>query len=85
MAAAPIRRQALFSGRSGQHAEVVAHENAAPQAGGVSLSRLPCWVIPRVVGGRQVEKNCGVETRLLWTESEESLAQKLIARLQKLN
>ena len=33
----------------------------------------------------QVEKNCGVETRLLWTESEESLAQKLIARLQKLN
>jgi hypothetical protein len=33
----------------------------------------------------EVEKNCGVETRLLWTESEESLAQKLIARLQKLN
>ena len=32
-----------------------------------------------------VEKNCGVETRLLWTESEENLAQKLIARLQKLN
>ena len=32
-----------------------------------------------------IEKNCGVETRLLWTESEESLAQKLIARLQKLN
>ena len=33
----------------------------------------------------EVEKNCGVETRLLWTESEENLAQKLIARLQKLN
>lgn len=32
-----------------------------------------------------IEKNCGVETRLLWTESEENLAQKLIARLQKLN
>ncbi len=32
-----------------------------------------------------IEKNCGVETRLLWTESDESLAQKLIARLQKLN
>jgi hypothetical protein len=32
-----------------------------------------------------VEKNCGVETRLLWSESEENLAQKLIARLQKLN
>ncbi len=32
-----------------------------------------------------IEKNCGVETRLLWTESEDNLAQKLIARLQKLN
>jgi hypothetical protein len=32
-----------------------------------------------------IEKNCGVETRLLWSESEETLAQKLIARLQKLN
>ena len=32
-----------------------------------------------------IEQNCGVETRLLWTESEENLAQKLIARLQKLN
>ncbi len=32
-----------------------------------------------------IEQNCGVETRLLWTESEETLAQKLVARLQKLN
>lgn len=32
-----------------------------------------------------IEKNCGVETRLLWTESDETLAQKLISRLQKLN
>lgn len=32
-----------------------------------------------------IEKNCGVETRLLWTEDDETLAQKLIARLQKLN
>jgi hypothetical protein len=32
-----------------------------------------------------IEKNCGVSTRLLWSESEENLAQKLIARLQKLN
>ncbi len=31
----------------------------------------------------QVEKNSGATTRLLWSESEESLAQKLIARLQK--
>jgi hypothetical protein len=30
-----------------------------------------------------VEKNSGASTRLLWSDSEESLAQKLIARLQK--
>jgi len=31
----------------------------------------------------RVEKNAGATGRLLWSESEESLAQKLIARLQK--
>jgi hypothetical protein len=31
----------------------------------------------------KVEKNSGASTRLLWSESEESLAQKLIARLQR--
>jgi hypothetical protein len=31
----------------------------------------------------KVEKNSGTSSRLLWSESEESLAQKLIARLQK--
>ena len=31
----------------------------------------------------KVEKNSGSSARLLWSESEESLAQKLIARLQK--
>ena len=30
-----------------------------------------------------VEKHCGTSARLLWSESEENLAQKLIARLQK--
>jgi hypothetical protein len=30
-----------------------------------------------------VEKNCGVSARVLWSESEENLAQKLMARLQK--
>ena len=30
-----------------------------------------------------VEKNSGASSRLLWSESEESLGQKLIARLQK--
>ena len=29
-----------------------------------------------------VEKNCGISGRVLWSESEETLAQKLIARLQ---
>jgi len=31
----------------------------------------------------KVERNSGASSRLLWSESEESLAQKLIARLQK--
>lgn len=30
-----------------------------------------------------VEKNCGISGRVLWSESEENLAQKLISRLQK--
>ena len=33
----------------------------------------------------RIEKHCGVENRLLWSESGENLAKKLIARLQKLN
>ncbi len=33
----------------------------------------------------RIEKNCGIENRLLWSESGENLAKKLIARLQKLN
>ena len=32
-----------------------------------------------------VEKNCGISSRLLWTESGEPLAQKLIGRLQRVN
>ncbi len=32
-----------------------------------------------------VEKHCGISSRLLWTESGEPLAEKLIARLQRLN
>ena len=31
----------------------------------------------------RVEKNVGTETRLLWSESDENLAQKLIAKLQQ--
>jgi hypothetical protein len=32
-----------------------------------------------------VERNCGISSRLLWTESGEPLAQKLIDRLQRVN
>jgi hypothetical protein len=32
-----------------------------------------------------VQKECGISSRLLWTESGEPLAEKLVARLQKLN
>ncbi len=32
-----------------------------------------------------VEKHCGISSRLLWTESGEPLAEKLIARLQRIN
>ena len=32
-----------------------------------------------------VEKHCSISSRLLWTESGEPLAEKLIARLQRLN
>lgn len=38
-----------------------------------------------VVLTAQLEKNAGATGRLLWSESEENLAQKLIARLQKTN
>ena len=32
---------------------------------------------------RDVEKNCGISGRVLWSESDENLAQKLISKLQK--
>ncbi len=34
---------------------------------------------------RAIEKNCSISTRLLWSESGESLAEKLIARLQQVH
>ena len=40
--------------------------------------------IAKLVGfSNAVEKNCAVSGRVLWSESEENLAQKLIARLQQ--
>jgi hypothetical protein len=32
-----------------------------------------------------IQQNCGISSRLLWSESGENLAQKLIARLQRVN
>jgi hypothetical protein len=32
-----------------------------------------------------IQENCGISSRLLWSESGENLAQKLIARLQRVN
>ncbi|HVJ07757.1 MAG TPA: hypothetical protein VM554_05195 [Acidisarcina sp.] len=32
-----------------------------------------------------IQANCGISSRLLWSESGENLAQKLVARLQRLN
>ena len=40
--------------------------------------------IQKLVGYTQaIEMNCGITGRVLWSESEENLAQKLIAKLQK--
>ncbi|HEY4046325.1 MAG TPA: hypothetical protein VGM27_05590 [Acidobacteriaceae bacterium] len=38
-----------------------------------------------IVFTRAVEQKCGISSRLLWSESGENLAQKLIARLQRVN
>jgi hypothetical protein len=38
-----------------------------------------------VVLTRAIELKCGISSRLLWSESGENLAQKLIARLQRVN
>jgi len=40
--------------------------------------------IAKLVGfSAAVEKSCGISGRVLWSESEENLAQKLIAKLQQ--
>lgn len=46
-------------------------------------SRLRANVAVLVAFTAAVEKNSGTSARLLWSESDESLAQKLISRLQK--
>jgi hypothetical protein len=49
----------------------------------VSEPRIRANVQKLINFSNAVEKNCGVTGRVLWSESEENLAQKLIARLQK--
>ena len=49
----------------------------------VSAPRIRANVQKLIDFTNAVEKNCGVTGRVLWSESEENLAQKLVARLQK--
>ncbi len=50
---------------------------------GIAEERIRANVQKLVDFTSAAEKNCGVSARVLWSESEENLAQKLIARLQK--
>lgn len=49
----------------------------------LSEARVKANVHKLVTFTTAVEKNCGITGRVLWSESEENLAQKLIARLQR--
>jgi hypothetical protein len=55
------------------------------QLAGEAESRVRANVQRLVDFTTQTEKSSGASARLLWSESEENLAQKLIARLQKVN
>lgn len=48
-------------------------------------SRIRANVQKLVTFTHAVEKNCGITGRVLWSESDENLAQKLVARLQRVN
>jgi hypothetical protein len=49
-----------------------------------TIERYLCANIAKLVGfSNAVEKNCAVSGRVLWSESEENLAQALIAKLQQ--
>ena len=50
---------------------------------GVAESRVKANVQRLVSFTSAVEKNCGISGRVLWSESDENLAQKLIERLQR--
>ncbi len=53
------------------------------ELGPVEESRIKANVQKLVAFTSAVEKNCGISGRVLWSESDESLAQKLIERFQK--
>jgi hypothetical protein len=50
-----------------------------------TAARIKANVHKLVTFTQAVEKNCGITGRVLWSESEENLAQKLIAKLQRVN
>lgn len=53
------------------------------QLGPVEENRVKANVQKLIAFTSAVEKNCGISGRVLWSESDESLAQKLIERFQK--
>ena len=76
----------------------VYQQDGAHRSGLWSGLAFPAGEVPNSIRGRaeiranvqklveftgKVEKNSGASARLLWSESDENFAQKLIARLQK--
>jgi hypothetical protein len=61
--------------------EVWAEEDARAEAAGKIKENVEMLLAFTLL----VQKECGISSRLLWTESGEPLAEKLVARLQKLN
>jgi hypothetical protein len=51
----------------------------------VGTGRLKLNVTKLVTLTNDIERNCGIASRLLWSDAEDNLAQKLLHRLQKLN
>ena len=54
-----------------------------PRISGTIEQHLRANIAKLVAFSAAVEKNCAVSGRVLWSESEENLAQKLIAKLQQ--
>ncbi len=51
----------------------------------VSENRMKANVQKLISFTSAIEKNCGITGRVLWSESEENLAQKLVERLQRVH